>query len=92
MRSLKSISSIQLQLKRAKQQRNIRKSVAEEKEKQGQEGVEGGKDTRGKELDTKTRLAVTALEVHAILGMGPGGVGDSSPAAASEQTQDLLHW
>ena len=82
---------MQLQLKRAKQQRNNRKSVTEEKQKQGQEGVEGGKGTRGKELDTKTRLAVTALEDCAILGMGPGRVGDSSPAAASEQMQDVLH-
>ncbi|KAK2539633.1 hypothetical protein Q9233_001673 [Columba guinea] len=50
--------------KKAKQQRNNRRNVAEEKHEEGQEGVEGDKGTRGEELDTKTRLAVAALEDH----------------------------
>lgn len=69
---------MQLQLKIAKQERNNRKSVAEEK--QEQEGIEGGKGTRRKELDTKTRRA---LGDCAILGVEAGRVRDSSPAAAS---------
>lgn len=57
----------------------------------GAEGVEGGKGTRGKELDIQTRLAATALENHAVLGMRPRRVGDSLPADASEQIEDVLH-
>lgn len=46
--------------KKAKQQRNNRRNVAEDKHEEGQEGVEGDKGTRGEELDTKARLAVSA--------------------------------
>lgn len=88
--SVKFIPSMQQQLKKSKKQRNNR-SVAEEKHEEGQERVEGDKGTRGEELETKTRLAVTALEDHGILGMGLGRVGDSSPAAAGEQMQDVPH-
>lgn len=41
---VKFIYSMQLQLKRAKWQRNNSKSAAEEKQSQGQEAVEGSKD------------------------------------------------
>lgn len=81
---------MQLQLKRAKQQRNNSKSVSEEKQDQGQEGVEGRKGTRRQELVTETRLTMAALEDCAGLGMGAGRGGGSSPAAFSEQTQDAL--
>lgn len=90
MGSVKFIYSMQLQLKRAKQQRNNSKSVAEEKQDQGQEGVEGHKGTRRQELVTETRLTMAALEDCAGLGMGAGRGGGSSPAAFSEQTQDAL--
>jgi len=59
---------MQLQLKRAKQQRNSRKSVAEEK--QGKTGIEEGKGTRRKELDTKTGFAVAAFVDCACLRHG----------------------
>lgn len=81
---------MKLQLNRAKQQRNSSISVAEEKQDQGQEGVEGRKGTRRQELVTETRLTVTALEDCAGSGMGPGRRGDLSPAVVSEQMQDVL--